>query len=140
MSNTTSNTGAAPKVELGTVNVFTGGNLQALFDEYIVVVYFTATWCGPCRMISPVVDSLAKEYPDICFVKVDVDKHSELSSEFGVRAMPTFKFVKKAEGGTPEIETEMGASPPNLKKGVETLAQSSQELIAQKKAKREASA
>ncbi|KAJ1651220.1 hypothetical protein IWQ61_008166 [Dispira simplex] len=141
MSNTTTttNSGAAPKVELGTVNIFKGGNLDALFDEYVVVVYFTAAWCGPCRMISPVVDRMAKEHPDICFVKVDVDEHSAVSAKYGVQAMPTFKLVKKAEGGTPEIETVMGASPPNLKKGVENLVQSSQALIAQKKSKREAS-
>ena len=59
-----------------------------------VLVDFFATWCGPCVRIAPVLDALAKEHPQVEFVKVDVDEAQELAQAQGIRAMPTFKMFK----------------------------------------------
>ena len=53
-----------------------------------VLVDFYATWCGPCKMLSPVIDDLSNEV-DIDIIKIDVDKHNELAREYGVMSIPT---------------------------------------------------
>lgn len=71
-----------------------------------VVIDFYATWCGPCQMMAPVVEQLAKEYHEkIDFYKVDVDKEQELATLFGIESIPTFLFIPLK--GTPA--TQMGA-------------------------------
>jgi thioredoxin len=61
----------------------------------LVIVDFTATWCGPCKMIGPVFDQLAEEYRGkAVFLKVDVDENSDTAQDCGIRAMPTFQFYK----------------------------------------------
>ncbi len=70
------------------------------------VVDFYATWCGPCRMMSPIVEEIAKDYSGkVDFYKVDVDKEKELASVFGIQSIPTFLFIP--EKGTPTVQ--MGA-------------------------------
>lgn len=73
-----------------------------------VLVDFFATWCGPCKMLSPVIEEIATEKTDIKVFKVDVDEQSELASKFGVYSIPTLiSFVggkqnKKAVGYLPK--------------------------------------
>lgn len=55
------------------------------------VVDFTATWCGPCKMISPIFESYSKVYPTVKFIKVDVDENDEITASAEVSAMPTFQ-------------------------------------------------
>jgi len=63
-----------------------------------VVLDFWATWCGPCRMLSPVLDGLAAEYRDrVRFCKVNVDDEPELSARFGIASIPTLIFFKNGE-------------------------------------------
>ena len=74
-----------------------GEVLQNLQPGQLMVLDFTATWCGPCRMIAPAVDQLSLQYPNVVFGKVDVDEVPELSAQYGVNAMPTFKFVRDGQ-------------------------------------------
>ncbi|MDR1623672.1 MAG: thioredoxin [Tannerellaceae bacterium] len=63
-----------------------------------VVLDFWAEWCGPCRMVSPVIDQLADEYAGkITIGKIDVDSNNELVSRFGIRNIPTVLFFKDGE-------------------------------------------
>ena len=66
-----------------------------------VVIDFYASWCGPCKIMSPIIDALAAERPDITFIKIDIDKHPAVSSGFtlagkklDVSSIPTFYFFK----------------------------------------------
>lgn len=66
------------------------------------VIDFYATWCGPCRMVAPILKDLAKEYGDsIVIYKVDTDKERELSGAMGIQSLPTIIFIPKT--GQPQI-------------------------------------
>ena len=66
------------------------------------VIDFYATWCGPCRMVAPILKDLAKEYGDsIVIYKVDTDKEKELSMAMGIRSLPTIVFIPKT--GDPQV-------------------------------------
>lgn len=70
--------------------------ILASAGDKLVVLDFTAQWCPPCKMIAPVFDSLARQHGENAhFLKVDVDQHSGIAQRYGVRAMPTFVFVRR---------------------------------------------
>ncbi len=84
------------------------GNLPAIIDFY-------ADWCGPCKMVAPVLEELGKEYEGrVLIYKVDTEKEEELSSVFGIRSIPTFLFIPAK--GAPMIQP--GAFPKNVFKQV----------------------
>lgn len=62
-----------------------------------VLVDFFATWCGPCRMMSPIVDQLADELADVKVCKVDIDQAEALATEYGVEVVPTFIVFENEE-------------------------------------------
>lgn len=64
--------------------------LQSAGSSRLVIAYFTAKWCGPCRLISPYVSQLSNEYSDVVFCKIDVDSCDDIASKYKVRSMPTF--------------------------------------------------
>ena len=73
-----------------------------------VMIDFWAEWCGPCRMVGPVVEEISKEYDGKAVIgKVDVDKNPQLSVQFGVRNIPTIIFVKNGE----VVDKSVGAVP-----------------------------
>ncbi|SEQ90527.1 thioredoxin [Neolewinella agarilytica] len=77
---------------------FTDANFKEKVTSGVAVVDFWAEWCGPCRMIGPVIEELAGEYEGKVLVgKVDVDENAELSQQFGVRSIPTILILKDGE-------------------------------------------
>ena len=71
---------------------------EVISSEIPVVLDFWATWCGPCKMLSPILDELAAEYSDRArFCKVNVDDELELSARFGIASIPTLIFFKNGE-------------------------------------------
>lgn len=62
-----------------------------------VLIDFYATWCGPCRMVSPIVDEIAIEHPEYVVAKVDVDQNPELSAQFGIMSIPTLVIMKNGK-------------------------------------------
>ena len=68
---------------------------KLLAGEKPVVCDFWASWCGPCRMLSPIVDSLAEETPSVKVCKVNVDEQPELAMQFGVQSIPMLVVMEK---------------------------------------------
>ncbi|KAE8654023.1 Thioredoxin H-type 2 [Hibiscus syriacus] len=64
-------------------------------SQKLVVVDFTASWCGPCRFIAPVLTDLAKKLPQVLFLKVDVDELKSVAQDWAIECMPTFIFLKE---------------------------------------------
>jgi thioredoxin 1 len=97
----------------------------ATFDAEVVksaipvVADFWAEWCGPCRMIAPVLKELAKDYKDkLKIAKINVDEEPDLASRFGIQSIPTLLFFK----GGQMVKQQIGAVPrPVLEKIVKEL-------------------
>ena len=85
-----------------------------VFDEEIksdlVLVDFYATWCGPCKMMHPVIDEINTKNPSLKIIKVDVDKHNELARKYGIMSIPTLLFIK--DGNV--VEKNVGYTPINI--------------------------
>lgn len=80
---------------------------EVLRAERPVVVDFWAPWCGPCRVIAPILGELASQHPNVAFVKLNVDDNPRVAGEYNVLSIPT---VILFEGGMPQ-ETVVGARP-----------------------------
>ena len=82
--------------------------LEVIKSEKVVLVDFGAPWCGPCRMIAPVINEVAHEYEDIIkVVKVNTDLSPIVASEYGIRSIPTLMFFKNGN----RVDTVIGAVP-----------------------------
>ncbi|XP_050213592.1 thioredoxin H-type-like [Mercurialis annua] len=76
----------------------------------LVVVDFTASWCGPCRFIAPIFEEIARTFTHITFLKVDVDELKSVAEAWGVQSMPTFMFLK----GDKIVDKVVGAKKEEL--------------------------
>ncbi|POS82245.1 hypothetical protein EPUL_005650, partial [Erysiphe pulchra] len=88
--------------------------------EYVVIDAY-ATWCGPCRNISPIFESLSNRVDRVKFFKVDVDDAPDVAEALGIRAMPTFIFFRNGE----KVDEIKGASPGTLESVVRSFVGSS---------------
>ncbi len=81
------------------VNTFTDEMAkEAIKSKELVIIDFFAEWCGPCKVVEPIIKVLSDNYSDkITFGKVDVSDNTELSTEYGVRSIPTVVFLKKGQ-------------------------------------------
>ena len=70
---------------------------KEVVKEGRVVVDFFATWCGPCKMLSPVMDNIANDLQNIKFFKVDVDKNEDIAREYGIMSIPTIIIFNDGE-------------------------------------------
>lgn len=80
----------------------------------LVVVDFYATWCGPCKVIAPKIEEMAKEMTDVVFLKVDVDECEDVAQAHGISCMPTFLFMRDSK----KIDEFSGASEAKLREFV----------------------
>lgn len=82
---------------------------KALGEGKLMMVDFWASWCGPCKMLAPVIDSLDSQYQGKALVgKVNVDEEQELAIRYGVMSIPTVIFFKDGK----EIDRKVGVMPP----------------------------
>ena len=69
-------------------------NFYSLINDGLVLVDFFATWCGPCKMLSPVLEELASDRASVKIVKIDVDENSNLAKKYGIMSVPTMLLFK----------------------------------------------
>lgn len=97
---------------------------DANFNELLnsgkpLVIDFWAEWCGPCRMVSPIIDELAEEYAEKVYIgKANVDENDEIVVKYGIRNIPTILFIKNGE----IVDKKVGASSKaDLKAKIEAM-------------------
>lgn len=85
-----------------------------LKDNKSVVVDFFATWCGPCKMVGPVVETVSEQLSDVKFVKVDVDELGDIASRYGIMSIPAIFAFKDGE----KVGEQVGFAPEPMIKAL----------------------
>ena len=101
--------------------VFTDDNFQenALAESGVAVVDFWAEWCGPCKLVGPIIDELSHEYEGKATIgKLDVDNNPQVSMQFGIRSIPTLLFIKDGKVVDKHVGT---ATKATLKQKLDAL-------------------
>lgn len=80
----------------------------------LAILYFTATWCGPCRAMAPLFEKLAQKHPQVVFMKLDIDQLGSVAQEWNVTSVPTFFFVKNGK----TVDTVLGADKNGLERSI----------------------
>lgn len=84
---------------------------DVLQTDKLVVIDFWAEWCGPCKMVGPIIDEIGNEYQDKVVVgKLDVDNNDETTAKYGIRNIPTVLFLKNGE----VVDKVVGAGPKTM--------------------------
>ena len=92
-------------------HITTKAEFEKLINENNnVVIDFYATWCGPCKLLAPIFEDVAKEKTNVTFVKVDVDEALELAELFGISSIPTVVYIKNQK----MVLRELGFKPKNV--------------------------
>ncbi|CAL5389015.1 unnamed protein product [Camellia sinensis] len=113
------------KICMNWVEEFRKNAIDASFGEitYLlrsVVANFSASWCGPCRVIATFYSELSEKYPVLMFLTVDVDELTEFSTTWDIKATPTFFFLRDGQ----QVEKLVGANKPELQKKVIAIVNS----------------
>ena len=82
---------------------------EVIHSEKPVLVDFWAGWCGPCRMVGPIIDEIAAEHPEYKVVKINIDEEPELASHYRVVSIPTLLVMKDGQ----VVQQSVGARPKN---------------------------
>ena len=90
-------------------HINTAAEFESAIKEGTVLADFFATWCGPCKMLSPLLEEVAEENPNLLVIKIDVDEVSELAARYGIQAIPTLMLFKNGK----RVETRMGYQNKN---------------------------
>jgi thioredoxin 1 len=98
----------------------TDKNYEEQISKGAVLIDFWAPWCGPCNILAPVIEEVAKEITNVIFAKINVDDFPELAGKHGVMSIPTLKFYKDGA----EVDSSIGVVSKNviLKKLEQLLA------------------
>ena len=88
----------------------TDENFEETIKEGITLVDFWAEWCGPCKMLGPVLEKVAEELPNVKIAKLNVDENPVMSAKFGIRSIPTMITFKDGE----MVDSIMGALPKHI--------------------------
>ena len=72
-------------------------DLEAINSAELAIVDFNATWCGPCRMLAPILEELSEEFTDIPFYACDVDQNMELAVKYNIQSIPAVGFFRKGQ-------------------------------------------
>ena len=96
---------AQPKIEPGIIDLNDSNFEQTISAENLTLVDFWAEWCGPCKSMHPIFESLAKQYPNVKFARINVDQNQNISRKFAVQSIPTFIMFKSGK----IIDKMMGA-------------------------------
>lgn len=70
---------------------------EVINESRVVFIDFYATWCMPCKTMTPIIEEIAREYPEVKFVKIDIDKNEELAIKYNVMSIPTMLIMKNGE-------------------------------------------
>lgn len=93
----------------------TSDNIEEIKNADFAVLDFWATWCGPCRMLSPTVEALAEKYAGkVTFGSVNVDDEESLAVRFGINVIPTLYFLKKGEAVTKTVGVRPASELENI--------------------------
>ncbi len=92
---------------MSTIHVTNQNFEEVVATDKTVLLDFFATWCGPCKMVAPILEEIATEHPEYVIGKIDVDKEQELAAKFGVMSIPTLVVMKEGEVKT----IQAGARP-----------------------------
>ena len=90
-------------------HITNAAEFDAAIKEGKVLVDFFATWCGPCKMLTPVLEEVANENPALSVLKIDVDEVGPLAAKFGIQAIPTLILFKDGQ----QVATRMGYQNKN---------------------------
>uniref|UniRef100_A0A2N9FUK0 Thioredoxin domain-containing protein n=1 Tax=Fagus sylvatica TaxID=28930 RepID=A0A2N9FUK0_FAGSY len=93
---------------------------EASKDGKIVIANFSATWCGPCKMIAPFYVELSEKYPSFVFLLIDVEELTEFSTSWDIKATPTFFFLRDGQ----QVDKLVGANKPELQKKITAVVDS----------------
>ncbi|MEQ9363387.1 MAG: thioredoxin [Leptospirales bacterium] len=98
------------------VKTFTDASYDQDTSDGVVLVDFWAEWCGPCRMVAPIVEELSGELPDVTFAKLNVDENQQVAQKLGITSIPTLLLYKDGE----VVDRVVGLQPkPKLKSFIE---------------------
>ena len=83
---------------------------QILSENSVVVMDFYADWCGPCKQLLPILEQVSQDQKDVVFCKINVDENEDLARSYGVRSIPSLKYVKNGD----VVKTTLGVQPIKL--------------------------